>query len=95
MGVVNYLHYFLINLFGYHKLPCFIKHGGYEWHNIVFRGMSDKRWRIYYSRFNGNGSHGTEELIDVRSRFKYIAFLKTVLVLWKWRKRISFTIDNY
>ena len=94
MEFVNYLHYLIVNLFGYNKLPCLIKHGGYEWHNLSFHG-SDRKWHIYYSRFNKGGSHGTEELIDVCSKFKYFAFLKTVWVLWKWRKNISFSIDNY
>lgn len=97
MKILNFLHYFIVNLMGYNVLPCFIKYNGHEWHNVAFRNITDKRWHVFYSRFNGKGhdGHATEEMIDVCSRFKYIAFLKTLCVLFRMRKSITFSIDNY
>ena len=38
---------------------------------------------------------GGEILIDVKSRYRYILFLKMVFALWKIRDDIKITIDNY
>ena len=96
MKFLNFLHYFIINLMGYHVLPRFIGYNGYEWHNVVFCSISDNYWHIFYSRFNDKrDGQSTIEMIDVSSRFKYIAFLKTLCVLFRMRKNIVFSIDNY
>ncbi len=92
MKILNFLHYFIVNLMGCNELPCFVKYNGHEWHNVVFCDITANRWHVFYSRFNGNS---TDEMIDVCSRFKYIAFLRALYVLFRMRNSITFSIDNY
>ena len=65
--------------------------GGIVWYNISFKEKNERY--IAYSRyFEG---YNTEELLEVYHKSKYVAYLKMVHLLWTWRDRIEFDIDNY
>ena len=91
MRFIVWFHYFIINLMTYHELPRFIKSGGYEWFNLIAKCYSvDCNWHISYTR---NTDNGVSHLLYVSSKYKYIAYMKMVFVLWRNRSDISYSVD--
>ena len=97
MEYVLFLHYFLVNLFYLKILPVMIllKKNGREYYSCIYH-QSNGLWVAIYSKLMKKGEiDGGEILIDVKSRYRYILFLKMVFALWKIRDNIKITIDNY
>lgn len=91
MKYFKYWHYFFVNLFGLNFIPRIVNYDGYEWFSVLTK--EEDGWHLSYSRFIEK--FNTEELVDIVSKCKYVVFLKVVHWLWKWRKKIDFTIDSY
>ena len=97
MEYILFLHYFLANLFYLKILPVMIllKKNEREYYSIIYR-QSDGVWVAVYSKLMKKGEiDGGEILVEVKSRHRYILFMKMVFALWKIRDDIKITIDNY
>lgn len=97
MEYILFLHYFLANLFYLKILPVMIllKKNEREYYSIVYR-QSDGVWVAIYSKLMKKGEiDGGEILVEVKSRHRYVLFMKMVFALWKIRDDIKITIDNY
>ena len=97
MEYILFLHYFLANLFYLKILPVMIllKKNEREYYSIIYR-QSDGVWVAVYSKLMKKGEiDGGEILVEVKSRHRYILFMKMVFALWKIRDNIKITIDNY
>ena len=97
MEYILFLHYFLVNLFYLKILPVMIllKKNEREYYSIIYR-QSDGVWVAVYSKLMKKGEiDGGEILVEVKSRHRYILFMKMVFALWKIRDDIKITIDNY
>ena len=98
MEYIVFLHYFLVNLFYLEILPVTIllKKNGYEYYSCVYHDSNQNNdiWVAMYSKLIKRETD-IEILIEVKSRYRYILFLKMVFALWKIRDNIKITIDNY
>ena len=98
MEYIVFLHYFLVNLFYLEILPVMIllKKNGYEYYSCVYHDINQNNdiWVAMYSKLIKRETD-TEILIEVKSKYRYILFLKMVFALWKIRDNIKITIDNY
>ena len=98
MEYIVFLHYFLVNLLYLEILPVTIllKKNGYEYYSCVYHDANQNKgiWVAMYSKLIKRETD-TEILIEVKSRYRYILFLKMVFALWKIRDNIEITIDNY
>ena len=98
MEYIVFLHYFLANLFYLEILPVTIllKKNGYEYYSCVYHDANQNKgiWVAMYSKLIKRETD-TEILIEVKSRYRYILFLKMVFALWKIKDSIIITIDNY
>lgn len=93
MSILNFLHYFLANLLGFGIIPRTIKYEDNEYFSLFSTNFSGKHY-LSYLRYLGRSTK-TEELIVVSGKYEYFVYLKMVYQLWKWRKYISFSIDDY
>lgn len=92
MKFIVWLHYLLINLITYHKLPCWLNCDGCEWFNCIEKCYAiDCKWHIRYSRYDKNGD--MIDLLCVEHKYKYIAYLLMVFELFRNRKEITYSID--
>lgn len=87
MKIFDFVYYFIINLFGGNSLPILIDYNNDIWFSLC--GYSGKYWFFRYSKHIDKFI--TEELIEVRSRFKYVVYMKMLYWLWKMRKRLIIT----
>ena len=97
MEYILFLHYFLANLFYLKILPVMIllKKNEREYYSVIYRQSNDV-WVAIYSKLMKKGEiDGGEILVEVKSRHRYILFMKMVFALWKIRDDIKITIDNY
>lgn len=97
MEYILFLHYFLVNLFYLKILPVMIllKKNEREYYSVIYR-QSDGVWVAIYSKLMKKGEiDGGEILVEVKSRHRYVLFMKMVFALWKIRDDIKITIDNY
>lgn len=97
MEYILFLHYFLVNLFYLKILPVMIllKKNEREYYSVIYR-QSDGVWVAIYSKLMKKGEiDGGEILVEVKSRHRYVLFMKVVFALWKIRDDIKITIDNY
>ena len=98
MEYIVFLHYFLVNLLYLEILPVTIllKKNGYEYYSCVYQDTNQNkgRWVAMYSTLIKRETD-TEILIEVKSKYRYILFLKMVFALWKIKDSIIITIDNY
>lgn len=66
-----------------------------EYYSIIYH-QSNGVWVAIYSKLMKRGEiDGGEILIEVKSRHRYVLFMKMVFALWKIRDDIKITIDNY
>ena len=98
MEYIVFLHYFLVNLLYLEILPVTIllKKNGYEYYSCVYHDANQNKgiWVAMYSKLIKRETN-IEILIEVKSRYRYILFLKMVFALWKIKDSIIITIDNY
>ena len=98
MEYIVFLHYFLANLFYLEILPVTIllKKNGHEYYGCVYHDANQNKgiWVAMYSTLIKKETD-TEILIEVKSKYRYILFLKMVFALWKIKDSIIITIDNY
>ena len=98
MEYIVFLHYFLANLFYLEILPVKKKKkkNGHEYYGCVYHDANQNKgiWVAMYSKLIKRETN-IEILIEVKSRYRYILFLKMVFALWKIRDNIKITIDNY
>lgn len=97
MEYILFLHYFLANLFYLKILPVMIllKKNEREYYSVIYH-QSDGVWVAIYSKLMKKGEiDGGEILVEVKSRYRYVLFMKMVFALWKIRDDIKITIDNY
>lgn len=98
MEYIVFLHYFLVNLLYLEILPVTIllKKNGYEYYSCVYHDANQNKgiWVAMYSTLIKKETD-TEILIEVKSKYRYILFLKMVFALWKIKDSIIITIDNY
>lgn len=97
MEYILFLHYFLVNLFYLKILPVMIllKKNEREYYSVIYRQSNDV-WVAIYSKLMKKGEiDGGEILVEVKSRHRYVLFMKMVFALWKIRDDIKITIDNY
>ena len=90
-NLINYWHYFFVNLCGFNFVPNIITYNGFEWFNVL--SYEEGQWYLVYSRFVNKTE--TEVAFEVMGKSRYKVFLKMVRVLWKNRKNVDFIIDNY
>lgn len=92
-----FLHYFLVNLFYLKILPVMIllKKNEREYYSVIYH-QSNGVWVAIYSKLMKKGEiDGGEILVEVKSRYRYVLFMKMVFALWKIRDDIKIAIDNY
>lgn len=65
-----------------------IECNGEEWFSIS--GSDKEGWFVSYSKIVNK--FFTEELIEVRSKYRYVSFLKMLWALWKMRKKIKIKV---
>lgn len=97
MEYIVFLHYFLVNLLYLEILPVMIllRKNEHEYYSCIYH-QSDGVWVADYSKLMKRGEiDGGEILIEVKSKYRYILFLKMVFALWKIKDSIIITIDNY
>lgn len=98
MDYIVFLHYFLVNLFYLEILPVMIlsRKNGCEYYSCVYHDTHQNKgiWVAMYSRLIKRETD-TELLIEVKSRYRYILFLKMVFALWKIKDSVEIAIDNY
>ena len=91
MNFLIFLHYGLCCLFGGRCLPRIIECNGVEWFSVC--GYDKGQWFMSYSRHIEKTV--TEELIEVRCKYKYFVYFRMLYRLWKMRDNIFFTIDSF
>lgn len=98
LNIMSCLHYFLLNLFYLEMLPSmvYLKNNGNEYYSCVYYDTyRDKGiWVAMYSKLIKRDTD-TEILFEVKSRYRYILFLKVVFALWKTRNNIKLATHNY
>ena len=87
------LHYLFINLLGIHRLPNIIKYNEVEYFNICYKPYEKNVWVVSYAKFIDWDK--TDNLVSRESKSQTTAFLKMLLFLWKWRRKLVFYIDYY
>lgn len=98
MEYIVFLHYFLVNLLYLKILPVMVllRKNEHEYYSCVYHDANQNKgiWVAMYSTLIKKETD-TEILIEVKSKYRYILFLKMVFALWKIKDSIIITIDNY
>ena len=89
MKYIVFVHYFFINLFGFGIIPNIIQADNKDWFSVIF--IEGDKYCVAYSRYINKKD--METLCYVKSKFKYLLYLKTIARLWQMRRNIVFDID--